>query len=190
MMETERIRIYPASREQMELMIDAEQDDDLRKAYGEMLEGSLSHPEGREWYAMWMIEKTDGTRIGDLCFKGNDAGRNPEIGYGILEAFQGLGYASEAVRLALQWAFRHPGVKAVEAENVLIKEWNAWSINTAEVNCDYYNFIQGDSQAVNSFRGEFMSQYSWAEMTIGTIVKNGADYLEIPDDWGNNDEGQ
>ena len=116
MMETERIRIYPASREQMELMIDAEQDDDLKKAYGEMLEGSLSHPEGREWYAMWMIEKTDGTRIGDLCFKGNDAGRNPEIGYGVLEAFQGLGYASEAVRLALQWAFRHPGVKAVEAE--------------------------------------------------------------------------
>ncbi len=81
-------------------------------------------------------------------------------------------------------------LKAVGAENVLIKEWNAWSINTAEVNCDYYNFIQGDSQAVNSFHGEFMSQYSWAEMTIGTIVKNGADYLEIPDDWGNNDEGQ
>ena len=116
MMETERIRICPASRAQMERMIAAEQDKGLKKAYIEMLEGSLSHPEDREWYAMWMIEKTDGTLIGDLCFKGRDTGRNPEIGYGILDAYQNRGYASEAVRLALQWAFLHPEVKAVEAE--------------------------------------------------------------------------
>ena len=116
MMKTERIRIYPASRAQMERMIAAEQDADLKKAYGEMLAGSLAHPEERAWYAMWMIEKADGTRIGDLCFKGLDANRNPEIGYGIAEAFRGRGYASEAVRLALQWAFRQPEVNAVEAE--------------------------------------------------------------------------
>ena len=116
MMESARIRICPASREQMERMIAAERDDDLKKAYTEMLEGSLSHPEDREWYAMWMIEKTDGTHVGDLCFKGFDPGRNPEIGYGILDAHRGRGYASEAVGLALEWAFRHPGVTAVEAE--------------------------------------------------------------------------
>ena len=116
MMETKRIRIYPASREQMERMIAAEEDADLKKAYGEMLAGSLSHPEERAWYALWMIEKPDGTHLGDLCFKGFDPGRNPEIGYGILEAFRGRGYAAEAVRLALSWAFRHPAVKAVEAE--------------------------------------------------------------------------
>ena len=58
-METERIRIFPASRAQMERMISAEQDEDLKKAYGEMLEGSLSHPDNREWYAMWIIEKAD-----------------------------------------------------------------------------------------------------------------------------------
>ena len=116
MKETERIRIYPASREQMERMIAAEQDADLKKAYGEMLQGSLAHPKEREWYAMWMIENADGTQLGDLCFKGMEANRNPEIGYGILEAYRGRGYAAEAVNLALQWAFRHPEVKAVEAE--------------------------------------------------------------------------
>ena len=63
-----------------------------------------------------MIEKTDGTHLGDLCFKGLVPGSPPEIGYGILEAFQGRGYATEAVRLALRWAFRHPEVEAVEAE--------------------------------------------------------------------------
>lgn len=81
-------------------------------------------------------------------------------------------------------------LKAAGSDNVLIKEWNSWSINTDAVNCDYYNFLQGDSYAVNSFRGEFMSQYSWAEMTVGAIVKVASDYFEIPDDWWNDDEGK
>ena len=114
-METDRIRIYPANREQMESSILAEKDDELKKAYGEMLEGCLTHPDQWDWYAMWMIEKTDGTHIGDLCFKGLEE-KNPEIGYGILDEFQGHGYATEAVTLAVEWAFSQPGVLAVEAE--------------------------------------------------------------------------
>ena len=94
MIKTERIKIYPASREQMERIIQAEKDDELKKAYGEMLEGCLTHPDQWDWYAMWMIEKTDGTHIGDLCFKGLEE-KNPEIGYGILNEFQGHGYATE-----------------------------------------------------------------------------------------------
>ena len=100
----------------MEQALQAEKDEELRKAYREMLEGCLKHPDQWEWYAMWMIEKADGTQIGDLCFKGIEKDRNPEIGYGILEEFQGHGYATEAVRLALMWAFQHPQVRAVEAE--------------------------------------------------------------------------
>jgi len=61
--------------------------------------------------------KPDGTHIRDLCFKGIEAGHNPEIGYGILDEFQGQGYATEAVKLALKWAFEHPQVLAVEAES-------------------------------------------------------------------------
>ena len=116
MRKKERIRIYPASQEQMEKYIESEKDEELKKAYGEMLEGCLAHPGERDWYAMWMIEKSDGTHIGDLCFKGIEAGRNPEIGYGILEEYRGQGFATEAVELALKWAFRHSMVKAVEAE--------------------------------------------------------------------------
>ena len=115
MIESRRIRIYPASREQMEKKIQAEKDDELKKAYGEMLEGCLTHPDQWDWYAMWMIEKTDGTHIGDLCFKGLEE-KNPEIGYGILDEFQGHGYATEAVTLAVEWAFSQPRVLAVEAE--------------------------------------------------------------------------
>ena len=116
MIKNERIKTYPASQEQMEKYIASETDEELKKAYGEMLEGCLAHPEEWDWYAMWMIEKPDGTHIGDLCFKGLGDSSNPEIGYGILDQFQGQGYATEAVRLALQWAFQHPQITAVEAE--------------------------------------------------------------------------
>ena len=33
--ELERLRMYPASREQMEAMIDSEQNEELKKAYAE-----------------------------------------------------------------------------------------------------------------------------------------------------------
>ena len=38
MLNTERLRIYSASREQMEAMIASEQEEELKKAYDEMLE--------------------------------------------------------------------------------------------------------------------------------------------------------
>ena len=111
-----RIRIFPADRQQMEAVIASANNPELKKAYTEMLEGCLEHPEQWDWYAMWIIENEDGIRVGDLCFKGYEEGKNPEIGYGIDDEFQGKGYATEAVKLALEWAFSHPGVAAVEAE--------------------------------------------------------------------------
>ena len=116
MIRTERLRLYPASWEQMDAMIASEQDEELKKAYTEMLEGCLRHPDQWDWYAIWMIEKTDGTHIGDLCFKGLREDGIAEIGYGILEEHQGQGYATEAVRAACRWAFLHPDVTSLEAE--------------------------------------------------------------------------
>lgn len=81
-------------------------------------------------------------------------------------------------------------LKKAGAENVLIKEWNAWSINAAAVNCDYYSFLQGDSYAVNSFRGEYMSQYSWAEMGIGSIIRQSGEYLSLPGKWSDGNDNQ
>ena len=116
MIRTERLTIYPASREQMETMIASEQEEELKKAYTEMLDGCLQHPDQWDWYAIWMIEKTDGTPVGDFCFKGLLENGIAEIGYGILEKYQGQGYATEAVRSACRWAFLHPDVKSLEAE--------------------------------------------------------------------------
>ena len=116
MIETERLKIYPASEHQMRNHISAEKDEEMKKAYTEMLEGCLTHPDQWVWYAMWMIELKNGTHIGDLCFKGLESNGTAEIGYGILEDFQRKGYATEAVKAAAKWAFQDPRVTAIEAE--------------------------------------------------------------------------
>ena len=116
MIETKRLRIYPAAQEQMEAFIAAETDPELKKAYSEMLEGCLRHPDQWQWYAMWMIELQDGTHVGDLCFKGLDTDGATEIGYGISEGYQGRGYATEAVGAVVARALRQPVVTRVEAE--------------------------------------------------------------------------
>ncbi|MBR2836492.1 MAG: GNAT family N-acetyltransferase [Coriobacteriales bacterium] len=116
MIETERLRIYPATLSQMEAAIASETDEELKKAYQEMLDGCLQNPHLWEWYAMWMIELKDGTHIGDLCFKGLDLNGVTEVGYGILEKYQGQGYATETVKAVVSWAFDNPMVAAIEAE--------------------------------------------------------------------------
>lgn len=39
------------------------------------------------------------------------------------------------------------------------------------INCDLYRFIKGDSQAVSSFLGEYLSSYPWARTTEGYLVR-------------------
>lgn len=100
----------------METFIAAETDAELKAAYTQMLEGCLRHPDQWQWYAMRMIELRDGTHVGDLCFKGLEDNGMAEIGYGILEEFQGQGYATEAVDAAVVWALQQPDATCVEAE--------------------------------------------------------------------------
>ncbi len=115
-LETERLRLYIASRVEMEQIIARQTDEELRKAYQEMLDGYLAHPEQGEWYAIWMVTRRDGVQVGDLCFKGLNEDGSVEIGYGINDELQGQGYATEAVIAAVDWALKQNGVSRVEAE--------------------------------------------------------------------------
>lgn len=116
MIETKRLRLYPASQKQMEEFIETQTVDVLKAAYTEMLNGCLAKPAQWEWYAIWMIELKNGTHIGELCFKGLSSEGIAEIGYGINDEYQGQGYASEAVKAVSEWAFQQPDVTALEAE--------------------------------------------------------------------------
>lgn len=114
--ETKRLVIHTASEDEMRSMLAKQTDKELIKAYGEMLQECLDHPEDWNWYATWMIELKDGTHIGDLCFKGLENDGSVEVGYGIAEDYQGNGYATEAVEAAAAWALEQPGVCRVDAE--------------------------------------------------------------------------
>ena len=116
MIETKRLKIYPASEEQMEAFIAAQTVDVLKAAYSEMLDGALAHPGQWEWYAIWMIELKDGTHIGELCFKGVNESGSTETGYGIAEKYQNCGYATEAVCAVTGWALKQDVVNCVTAE--------------------------------------------------------------------------
>lgn len=54
--------------------------------------------------------------------------------------------------------------------DIFVKGWNAYGVDCSKIDCDYLNYLKGDSYAINSFMGEYMIQYSWAEMTLGELI--------------------
>ena len=116
MIKTNRLTVRAASDEEMRALVAAQEDAELKQAYGEMLDACLAHPGERQWYAAWYIELPTGERVGDLCFKGLSPDGAVEIGYGLLPEYEGQGYATEAVKAVTDWALAQPGVNTVEAE--------------------------------------------------------------------------
>ena len=57
----------------------------------------------------------------------------------------------------------------LEIQNFFIAEYNNFRINPEVIKCDYDEFLDGKPQAVKSFAGEFMSQFSWAEEVAGFL---------------------
>lgn len=61
-------------------------------------------------------------------------------------------------------------LRKVGKEDILIKTRNHLSVNPDKIKCDAYDYEKGIVPAVNSFRGEYMVNYSWAEFKTGTYV--------------------
>ncbi len=53
--------------------------------------------------------------------------------------------------------------------NVIIKSNRTIAVNRNLVDCDYFHMMDGDPDAVNSYRGVYMKQYSWARVTEGNL---------------------
>jgi len=49
--------------------------------------------------------------------------------------------------------------------NIIRRSYNNIAIDTSMIDCDYYRFLDGDVKAINSYCGEFMINYSWAEFS-------------------------
>ena len=51
----------------------------------------------------------------------------------------------------------------------LIRSGGDIGVNVEKIDCDYYNYLDGDR---SKFNGEYMTQYSFAETTLGWLVRN------------------
>jgi ribosomal-protein-alanine N-acetyltransferase len=84
----------------------------------------------KEWWN-WLIVRQDSREaVGSVAFGGRpDAGGAVLIGYAMYPAREGQGYATEAVRAMVDWAFAQPGVTVVRA---LAPVWNTPAVHVAE----------------------------------------------------------
>ncbi len=60
-------------------------------------------------------------------------------------------------------------LRAVGAEEVLLSRGQGYAVDAARIDCDYYRLLAGDVRAARSFTGEYMSSYSWGEVTCAYL---------------------
>jgi len=53
--------------------------------------------------------------------------------------------------------------------DIINKSWNQISVDKTKIKCDYYDMLDMVSSAVNAYCGEYMANYSWAEMTAAAL---------------------
>ena len=64
-------------------------------------------------------------------------------------------------------------LRKIGMEDVLIREHRTVAVQKDRIDCDYYRMLDGDMDYLNSYRGEYMKQYSWAELTSASLYLAG-----------------
>lgn len=57
-------------------------------------------------------------------------------------------------------------LEAIDMEEIFERNNYLYSVNPEKIDCDYYSYLKTGKP---EFRGEYMSQYSWAETTCGLL---------------------
>lgn len=132
-LETEKLKLIPLNaqnlrwsiedRQKMERNLgvkitDTELEEPVKKAMRTSLKMVLENKKDYLWSTSWeIILKIESRIIGGLCFKGfpDEKGR-VEIAYGMQDEYRCKGYATEAVKELINWAFSFNNVTEVIAE--------------------------------------------------------------------------
>lgn len=61
-------------------------------------------------------------------------------------------------------------LERVGAGHIVERKRGNLRLVVGEVECDYYDYLKGDSQAISRFHYEYMNQYSWAENTLASLL--------------------
>jgi ribosomal-protein-alanine N-acetyltransferase len=81
------------------------------------LDDALDEQAERGHWITIILHTADRTLIGSAGFKDlPDEFGTVELGYGLVPAYRGRGYATEAARALIDWAFAHPAVRRATAE--------------------------------------------------------------------------
>lgn len=97
-----------------------------------------------------------------ICLKGTSASR-AEICSNLFEdsdTKKGYEYFKKIVQ-SLRKDLEKQGLM-----DLFVHGHNSYAINTSMVDCDYYHYIAKKEEYAEAYRGEFMNQYSWAEVYI------------------------
>jgi RimJ/RimL family protein N-acetyltransferase len=89
-----------------------------------------ARPAEASWWNWLIVARDSGEAVGSVAFGGPvSADGAVLVGYAIYTAYEGRGYATEAVRALVAWAFGQDGVREVRA---LAPVWNTPALRVAE----------------------------------------------------------
>lgn len=97
-----------------------------------------------------------------LIFRNGASCTSEEIALALWD--EGSSRSSELMRIRRIISDLKASLKQIDMEKVLIREHRQLAINRDMIDCDYFRMLDGDTDAVNGFRGDFMPEYSWAEI--------------------------
>ena len=60
-------------------------------------------------------------------------------------------------------------LKSLGCESVILQSRGMLGISAAELECDYYDYLNGKKELVELYNGEYMAQYSFAEFTNANL---------------------
>ena len=144
---TDRLELFPLSADAIDALLQAD-DRRLRSLTGAAFPAPVVPPpymaeslpvvrdrlrsddRQAEWWNWLIVRQDNREAVGSVAFGGEpDAAGAVLIGYAMYPGREGKGYATEAVRAMVDWAFAQPGVKVVRA---LAPVWNTPAVHVAE----------------------------------------------------------
>ena len=66
-------------------------------------------------------------------------------------------------------------LKNVGANDAIVVMRGGIGILPSKVKCDFFDYLAGEPKGINSYHGEYMQQYSWAEVTHGSLEMRESD---------------
>jgi ribosomal-protein-alanine N-acetyltransferase len=89
-----------------------------------------ANPAEAPWWNWLIVQQENREAVGSVAFGGKpDSAGAVLVGYAMYPEREGRGFATEAVRAMVDWAFAQPGVQIVRA---LAPVWNTPAVHVAE----------------------------------------------------------